>query len=290
VSHQIASSLAIHVDGVYTNLKNLSRTQNINQPTDLFDFATLTAAQAATIAAQSAAQLNARRPLATWGNITQLASNGWHDYRALYVRLDKRYSSRYQYILSYTREWAHDNVANIQDYYHPELQEGPTGRKHTLVASGSASLKYGLTAGAVWTIRTALPYDASSGADFTGDGVTDNVPGVTTNMAGRDSAGTAKLLQLVNAWRAVKNLAPIPASQLQSSKYNRADVRLSRAFGLTSTKSVEISLQVLNIFGTDNHIGGTGGAFINSALSNQFGTYTVTSPRQEAEVGARFKF
>ena len=94
----------------------------------------------------------------------------------------------------------------------------------------------------------------------------------------------------MNAWRAVKNLAPIPASQLQSSQYNRADVRVSRSFGLTSNKSVEISLQVLNIFGTDNHIGGTGGAFINGATSSQFGTYTVTSPRQEAEVGARFKF
>jgi hypothetical protein len=290
VSHQIASSLAIHVDGVYTNLRDLSRTQNINQPTDVYDFATLTAAQAATITAFTAAQLNARRPLANWGNITQLTSNAWHNYRALYVRLDKRYSNRYQYIVSYTREWARDNVANVLDYYHPELQEGPTGRKHTLVASGSAQLKYGLTLGAVWTLRSALPYDASSGVDFTGDGVIDNVPVVTTNMAGRDSAGTAKLLELVNAWRAVRNRAPIPASQLQSSRYNRADVRVSRSFGLTSTKSVEISLQVLNLFGTDNHIGGTGGTFINSALSDQFGTYTVTSPRQEAEIGARFKF
>jgi len=66
--------------------------------------------------------------------------------------------------------------------------------------------------------------------------------------------------------------------------------RATGSVGLTSNKSVEISLQVLNVFGTDNHIGGTGGTFINSALSNQFGTYTVTSPRQEAEVGARFKF
>src|SRR4029077_17444254 len=169
---------------------------------------------------------------------TQLTSNAWHDYRALYVRLDKRYSNRYQYIISYTREWTRDNVANVTDYYHPELNIGPAGRKHTLVASGSAQLPFGLTAGAVWTIRTALPYDASAGVDFTGDGATDMGPGVTTNMAGRDSASTTKLLGLVNAWRAVRNLPAIPASQLQSSDYNRTDIRLSRAFGLTSTKSV----------------------------------------------------
>jgi hypothetical protein len=290
VSHQLAQSLAIHVDGVYTNLRNLSRTQNINQPTDVFDFTTMTAAQAATVAAFTAAQLNARRPLANFGNITQLTSNAWHDYRAMYVRLDKRFSNRYQYIVSYTREWTMDNVANVNDYYHPELNRGPAGRKHTLVASGSAQLPFGLTAGAVWTIRTALPYDASAGVDFTGDGATDLVPGATTNMAGRDSANTAKLLGLVNAWRTVRNLAPIPASQLQSSAYNRADVRVSRNFAINGARSVELSLQVLNIFGHDNHIGGTGGAFINNALSNQYGTYTVTGARQEAEVGLRFKF
>jgi hypothetical protein len=67
-------------------------------------------------------------------------------------------------------------------------------------------------------------------------------------------------------------------------------VRVSRNFAINGARSVELSLQVLNIFGHDNHIGGTGGAFINNALSNQYGTYTVTGPRQEAEVGLRFKF
>ena len=76
------------------------------------------------MAAFTAAQLNARRPLANFGNITQLTSNAWHDYRAMCVRLDKRFSNRYQYIVSYTREWTMDNVANVNDYYHPELNRG----------------------------------------------------------------------------------------------------------------------------------------------------------------------
>ena len=290
VSQQLRPSLAIHVDGVYTNLRNLSRTQNINQPVPAFDFKMLTAAQAATISTFTQAQLDARRPLATWGNITQLASNGWHNYRALYVRLDKRYSSNYQYIVSYTREWTRNNVANISDFYNPELQEGPSGRKHTLVASGSARLPYSLTVGAVWTIRTALPFDALSGVDLTGDGVIDLVPGVTTNMAGRDEKGTARLLELVNAWRGVRNLAPIPAGQIERSNYNRVDIRVSRSFALPGDRSIELSAQVLNLLGRDNLIGGTGGAFINSAVSNAFGTYSVAGARQEAEVGIRFKF
>jgi outer membrane receptor protein involved in Fe transport len=290
VSRQLRPSLALHVDGVFTNLRQLSRTQNINQPVPVYDFKTLTAAQAVTITSFTAAQLNARRPLATWGNITQLASSGWHDYRALYVRLDKRFADNYQYILSYTREWTRNNVANITDFYHPELNEGPSGRKHTLVASGSARLPFGLTAGAVWTIRTALPYDASSNVDLTGDGTVDPVPGVTTNMGGRDKNGTARLLELVNEWRTARRLAPIPASQLESSNANRVDVRVSRAFTIGDTRSVEISAQVLNLFGRDNLIGGTGGAFNNNSLSDAFGTYSVAGARQEAELGIRFKF
>jgi hypothetical protein len=289
-SQQLREDLAIHVDGVYTNLRQLARTQNINQPVPVYDFKTLTAEQAATVAAFSAAQLNARRPLATWGNITQLVSSGWHDYRALYVRLDKRYASNYQYIVSYTREWTMNNTGNISDYYNPELDTGPSGRKHTLVASGSGRLPGGITAGAVWTIRTALPYDASSGVDFTGDGVVDRVPGATRNMAGRDSESTARLLELVNAWRRVRGLSAIPASQLESSNYNRMDIRLSRSFALRGAQSVEISLQVLNLFGRDNLIGGTGGTFTNNALSNAYGTYAVAGARREAEIGLRFRF
>lgn len=290
VSRQLRGNLALHVDGVYTNLRGIARTQNLNQGVPVFDFKTLTAAQAATITASTAAQINARRPLANWGNVTQLVSSGWSDYRALYVRLDKRFANGYQYLMSYTRDWTENNVNNVTDYYHPDLETGPAGRKHSFVASGYARLPLDLSVGAVWTIRTALPFDALSGVDLTGDGTVDRVPGVTRNMAGRDSEGTARLLELVNAWRAVRRLAPIPDGQIESSDFNRVDLRVSRSFSLRSRTSVEVLAQFFNLFGRDNLIGGTGGQFVNNALSNSFGKYTVTGARQEAELGIRLKF
>jgi outer membrane receptor protein involved in Fe transport len=290
VSQQLMANLALHVDGVYTNLRHFARTQNINQPRPAFDFTTLDAATAARITAFSQAQLNAARPMANWGNVTQLTSNGWSNYRALYVRLDKRMSNRFMYLVSYTRDWTRNNVSAVSDIYHPSLDEGNDGRKHSLVASGTARLPFSLTFGAVWTIRTALPYSALSGFDFTGDGTVDFVPGTTRNMAGRDSTNTAKLLELVNAWRAVRNMAPIPPGQLQSSDYNRFDIRLSRSIAIPNGRSVDLVAQVFNVFGRDNLIGGTGGTFINSAVSNSFGRYTVAAPRQEMEVGIQFKF
>jgi hypothetical protein len=290
VSQQLRENLALHVDGVYTNLRGISRTQNINQPAPLFDPRTLTAQQAATISAFTAAQLNARRPLANWGNVTELTSNAWHDYRAVYVRLDKRFANAYQYLLSYTREWTTNNTGNITNYYDPEQETGPSGRKHQFVASGYARLPLELTLGALWTLRSALPIDALSGVDLAGGGVVTRVPGATRNMGGRDDEGTARLLELVNAWRGARGMAPIPANQIQKSNFNRVDLRLSRSFSVGSARDIELTLQVFNLFGRDNLIGGTGGAFVDNALSNGFGTYTVAGARQEMEVGIRFRF
>jgi len=293
ISQQLMPSLALHVDGVYTNLRDFARTQNINSPNTGIDTGALDAATAARIAAFTTAQLNALRPLANWGNVVQLTANGWSNYRALYVRLDKRMSSRYMYLVSYTRDWTKNNVANpVADFYHPNLDTGPDGRKHTVVASGTARLPFDLTLGAVWTVRSALPYSALAGVDLNGDGVSNNdyVPGTTRNLAGRDSASTAKVLELVNAWRAVRNLRPIPESQLQSSNFNRFDIRLSRSIDLGGTRSVDLVAQVFNVFGRDNLVGGTGGGALNNALSNAFGKYAIAAPRQDAEVGISFKF
>ena len=294
VSQQLRPNLALHVDGVYTNLRDFARTWNINAPNTGIDTRTLDAATASrTAAGFNAAQLNALRPLANWGNVTQLTANGWSNYRALYVRLDKRMSNRYMYLVSYTRDWTKNNVASpVADFYHPDLDTGPDGRKHTVVASGTARLPFDLTLGAVWTVRSALPYSALAGVDLNGDGVSNNdyVPGTTRNQAGRDDAATAQVLQKVNEWRAVRNLAPIPASQLQSSNFNRFDIRVSRSVTLGGGRSVDLVAQVFNVFGRDNLVGGTGGGAVNTATSNAFGKYTIAAPRQDAEVGVSFKF
>jgi hypothetical protein len=128
--------------------------------------------------------------------------------------------------------------------------------------------------------------------DLNGDGVSNNdyVPGTTRNQAGRDSKNTSLVLQKVNEWRAVRGLAPISASQPQSSEYNRFDVRVSRGIAIGGGRTVDLVAQVFNLFGRDNLVGGTGGTFVANSLSASFGRYTVAAPRREAEVGISFKF
>ena len=290
ISRQLRSDLALHVDGVYTNLRNFARTQNINQAVPAFDFKTLTAAQAATISSFSAAQINARRPLANWGNVTELASNGWSDYRALYVRLDKRFANGYQYLLSYTRDWTENNVTTSPTTTIRTSRRGRRGASTRSSRAATRGCRSSITAGRRLDDPDGAAVRRQSGVDLTGDGTVDRVPGVTRNMAGRDSKGTAQLLELVNAWRAVRGSGgdsrePDREQRLQPGRHARQpDVRA--AIG----DHVEVLAQFFNLFGRDNLIGGTGGAFVNNALSNSFGRYTVAGARQEMELGIRFRF
>jgi hypothetical protein len=90
-----------------------------------------------------------------------------------------------------------------------------------LVASSSVLLPYDVTLGGVWTLRSTMPFSAIAGRDLNGDAlVTDYVPGTTRAMGTRDNA---RMLEAVNAWRAVNGLRPIAASQIDANRYQGFD-------------------------------------------------------------------
>jgi hypothetical protein len=132
---------------------------------------TLTAAQAATITSFTNAQLDARRPLVDVGqhhaaDVERLAQLP----RALCAPRQALRRQLPVHRVVYAR------VDEEQRREHlglpPSRAAGGAERPEAhLVASGSARLPYEITVGAVWTIRTALPFDATSGVDLTGDGV-----------------------------------------------------------------------------------------------------------------------
>ena len=277
-SHQLRPNMAVHVDGVFTDVDHMIQPANINTP----DSAT------------------GRRPIAGWGNVTELGSRGFHDYRALYVRVDKRLADRHQYMVSYTlakeRNSGSTGVANavVTDFYNPSLDYGPGSgdRRHGLVASGSVVLPFEINLGGIWTLRSATPLSARAGRDLNADGVanTDYVPGTTRNQ-GRP--GNDSFLAAVNAWRAQNGRAPIPESQIASNDYNRFDLRASKAvtFG---TRRVEFIAQVFNLFGRDNYGVGVTAAwqspYQENVLSDAFGRILEVQPRQQAELAVRFTF
>ncbi|HUK36327.1 MAG TPA: carboxypeptidase regulatory-like domain-containing protein [Vicinamibacterales bacterium] len=273
LSQSITPDIALHVDGVYSWVQDYNVRVNVNTPDPLTGV----------------------RPLPQWGQIVQLQpSQGDFVYRALLVRLDRRFAKRYLYTLSYTLSkqddaWTGtDANANggITNVFNPGLDQGPADadRRHNFVAAGSVLLPLDLNLGAVWTLRSSLPFSALAGKDLNNDGfTTDYVPGTSKNQGNRNLD-----VSLVNAWRAQNGLGPISASQIQTSRFNRVDVRLSKTLALGG-KRLELIAQIFNLFGTDN-LGGVGTTQVTNALSASFGEILTAQPRQQGELAVRFIF
>ena len=265
-SQQLTTNVVVHVDGVYNHVTADTNNVNINTPDPV-----------------------TRMPaLSDWGRIVEAQSVGESEYTSLLVRLDKRFADRYLYLVSYTLADTRDNGTTVTNFHAPGLDWGPgsTDRRHMLVSSGSVLLPWQLQLGAVWTIRSAMPFSALAGRDLDGDGATtDYVPGTTRNQ-GRRGLDVA----LVNAWRAVNGLAAVSENQFDTNRFNSVDLRLSKSIALGSRRKVDLIAQVFNVFGTDNLLPPGGGAYVENALSDSFGKILSAQPRQQAELAIRIGF
>jgi hypothetical protein len=250
-THQFGPNLSIIADGVYQHILRDWRRQDLNFP------------------------VNGVRPIASFGQILQQASIGKAKYKALYLRLDKRFSNRYLATVSYTLASAKDNNPQtlVTNYANYNQDFGPSNidRRNALVASGSVILPYKITLGGIWTVRSSQPYNAYSGV-FDADGTSQYVPGTSRNQGNRG-------LNL--------SLIGVPASQIQSSKYNDFDLRVSKTVFTREQKSLEVIGQAFNLFG---HLNLLAANQVTNATSKTFGEITNASNAQEGELAAIFRF
>ncbi len=261
-SREVTKDFSIHVDGVYMHTLKDWRTIDVNYP--------------------NAAGV---RPLPDFARILDHKPVSQYKYKGLYVRAEKRFAKRYQFLASYTLSSSRDDnpqaqVVNQNNY---NLDWGPSNidRRHVLVASGSVELPWKINFGAIWQARSSLPFNTVTTTLV--DGINQYVPGLSRNQGNRDD-----VLSAVNAYRAslTAPLAPIPASQIDSSRFNSFDMVLSRPFYIREGLRVEAKGQVFNLFGTTNLTGGT----TTSANSGNFGRILGASNLQQAELAVRLVF
>jgi hypothetical protein len=266
-SREITHDFSIHVDGVYMHTLKDWRTFDMNYPN---------AAGA--------------RPLQDFARILDHQPISQYKYRGMYVRAEKRFARHYQFLVSYTLASNRDDgpqsqVTNQNNY---NLDWGPAGidRRHSLVASGSAELPWKFNVGAIWQIRSSLPFSSFSTVQV--DGVTQYVPGLTRDMGNRDNRA---VLAAVNAYRAslANPLPPIPASQIDSSRFNSFDLVISRPLYVREHRRIELKGQAFNLFGVTN-LGGPSIGNTTSASSPNFGKILGASNLQQAELALRIAF
>ena len=267
-TRQIQPNLALIVDAFYSKMTKFQITEEINKPDPVTGL----------------------RSDPTYDLINQVTSDGNFEYKALAVRLEKRYSHHIEYTASYTLAKQRDNYSNIgtrTNIYEPNLDQGQAAadRRNMLVLSSYTQLPWGITLGGIYTVRSSLPLVAQTGIANSDNLTTDYVPGTTKNL---HSIGT--LLAEVNNWRVnTEGLNAIPRSQIQSSFYNQLDMHVNKNIQLSERYRLQLIGQLFNVFGTDN-FGGVGSTQQANASSASFGTISSALPRQQGELAARFIF
>jgi outer membrane receptor protein involved in Fe transport len=265
ISQRLSSEFAIHVDAVYNRTRDDYKTVDIN-PRDL---------------------VTGLRPLPQWARIDQTQSNSDLKYRAIYSKLEKRFSHRHQFLVSYTWTRSTDNapLARYLDPFNHTIDFGTSNgeRRHAVVASGSVLLPYEITVGAVWTARSQLPWSALAGRDLNGDTFnTDLVPGTSRNSGSRDLN-----LSAVNTYRAANGLAAVADSQIDSSALSIADIRVSKSVKLHGAVKLDLMLQVFNVLNKRNLQDQYGSGRVTNALSASFGRILSARPMAQGEVAAK---
>jgi hypothetical protein len=89
-------------------------------------------------------------------------------------------------------------------------------------------------------------------------------------------------------------LAPISASQIDSSRFNSFDIRASRPIITKGERRIDVIGQVFNLFGVTNLASSSGqvstGGNINNATSASFGRIQGALNLQQVELALRIVF
>jgi hypothetical protein len=238
------------------------------------------------------------------GAISVTQSSGRSDYRAMLVKLDKRFANRYQLTASYALASRREFLTgeDLNDFFRYLVPQGP---RHSLTVSGLVDLPYGFQGSLIAIYQSREPFNArySGSADFNGDGTTgDTLPGLKPFSLGRETSKN-ELLQLVAQFNATlagtkaangATIAPIvlPTQFSFGDDFWSHDVRLAKTFKLNSEKyTASLFVEAFNLFNIAN-LGG-----YSQRLNSSFGLPTGragqnfgTGGPRALQIGGRFNF
>ncbi|MBL8229880.1 MAG: TonB-dependent receptor [Bryobacterales bacterium] len=252
----------------------------------------------------------ASQPLAncSTGSIGFRTPAGRSVYRALLVKVDKRFSKRYQLLASYAlaAPQGMNSITNLDNWFE---NWGPTGGRHGLNVSGIVDLPGKVQVSFISSMGTRGPYRPQIGSvDLDGDGVdTSFLPGWNVP----DRKPTRERLEAgVAAWNAAYPDLPngqrprtsrgqtiprltLPAEYSFGENFSSQDIRVTKIINFRERFKLNLFVEGFNIFNIAN-LGG-----ISSSLNNP-ATFGVPTSRagqvfgsggpRAFQLGGRFSF
>ncbi len=197
------------------------------------------------------------------GAITFWTPGGKERYTALLTKLDKRFSNRYLFGVSYalTKRDGINGISNLDNYFE---SYGPSGARHLLNVSALADLPGNIQIGIISAMASRSPVMPTiSNLDLDGDGTTTTpIPGVDFNCfnfgCNEDdlAAAVAAFNQQYAGTRDARNqlIAPLtlPASYQLGDSFSSQDVRITKTFNLRNTTKLAVFVEGFNVFNVAN--------------------------------------
>ncbi len=242
------------------------------------------------------------------GSIGIRTSAGRSVYRALLVKVDKRFSKRYQFMASYALAAAQgmNGITNLDNWFE---NWGPVGGRHSLNVSGIVDLPFKVQASFISSMGTRGPYRPQLGSvDLDGDGQdTAFLPG--WNVPDRKPT-KERLEKAVAAWNAAYPDLPngqrprtsrnqtiprltLPADYSFGDNFSSQDIRITKIIQFRERYKLNLFIEGFNVFNIAN-LGG-----ISNSLNNvaSFGIPTSRASQifgsggpRAFQLGGRFSF
>ena len=220
------------------------------------------------------------------GPVTVRTPAGRTNYKALLVKLDKRFSHRYQLQASYALQerYGINGIQNLDSWFQ---SWGPQGGRHNLNISGVVDLPWKFQASFISQMSTRGPvFPQVTGVDLTGSGVDAGLLPVADYMHPTRNMSQSDLAAAVDAWNAtypdvagarpktsrgqtIPKLA-LPSNYELGDAFSSQDIRVTKHFEFFESHKVKISLigEVFNVFNIAN-LGGRSFTLNNTASFGQ---------------------
>jgi hypothetical protein len=259
VQRQIRSDLAVHVDFVRrVYLETLFGEVDYNRYNRYIN-----GVRTPVIPVCSAAQKNTPGVECSNGTITFWTPGGRSVYNAMLVKVDKRFSHRYQFSASYALTDQH-GYNGLVDLDHWNYSWGPQGARHILNVSALVQIPGGFQFGFISQASSRGPVMPQiTGVELTGDGTTTQpLPGLSYNCLNR-GCGKSELAAAVAAWNttyagtkdALGKTIPkvvLPQNYQLGDNFISQDVRLTKTFTYHERWKLSVFGEVFNVFNIAN--------------------------------------